>query len=155
MLQAVRRCRRWASAPCAARLVFAGGAALQTVSECFFQRQLTIWHMIEQKTFLIQSIQEQNFVKYNSALKEYFYSYFVTYNLAPSYVNCLRKSRTTKKWMLRSTRNRFLGSMLPQYMALSVSFVSYVCQKKNLGHFEARYEVELRYADCSHKYKIN
>ena len=27
-------------------------------------------------------------------------------------------------------------------MALSVS---YVCQKKNLGHFEARYEVEIRY----------
>ena len=51
----------------------------------------------------------------------------------------------------------FLGSMLPQYMALSVSSVTlrYVCQKKNLGHFEARYEVEIRYADCSHKYKIN
>ena len=27
----------------------------------------------------------------------------------------------------------FIGSMLPQYMALSVSFVSCVCQKKNLG----------------------
>ena len=26
----------------------------------------------------------------------------------------------------------FLGSMLPQYMAL---FVRFVCQKKNLGHF--------------------
>ena len=49
----------------------------------------------------------------------------------------------------------FLGSMLPQYMALSVSFVSFVCQKKNLGHFEAWYEVELWYADCPHKYKIN
>ena len=29
----------------------------------------------------------------------------------------------------------FLGSILPQYMALSVS---QFCQKKNLGHFEAR-----------------
>ena len=35
-------------------------------------------------------------------------------------------------------RSVFLGSMLPQYMALSVSFVSSVCQKKNLGRFEAR-----------------
>ena len=33
--------------------------------------------------------------------------------------------------------------------------VSFVCQKKNLGHFEARYEVELWYADCSHKYRVN
>ena len=50
----------------------------------------------------------------------------------------------------------FLGSMLPQYMALSVPFrYSTLRQKKNLGHFEARYEVEIRYADCSHKYKIN
>ena len=43
----------------------------------------------------------------------------------------------------------FLGSMLPQYMALPVSQFRH---KKNLGHFEARYEVEIRYADCSHKY---
>ena len=49
----------------------------------------------------------------------------------------------------------FLGSMMPQYMALSVSSVSSVCQKIFFGHFEARYEVEIRYADCSHKYKIN
>ena len=49
----------------------------------------------------------------------------------------------------------FLGSMLPQYMALSVSQLVTLRQKKNLGHFEARYEVELWYADCSHKYKIN
>ena len=50
---------------------------------------------------------------------------------------------------------KFLGSMLPQYMALSVSLVSFMSQKIKLGHFEARYEVELWYADCSHKYKIN
>ena len=50
----------------------------------------------------------------------------------------------------------FLGSMLPQYMALSNMYVCYVCvSKKNLGHFEAWYEVELWYADCSHKFKIN
>ena len=48
----------------------------------------------------------------------------------------------------------FLGSMLPQYMALSVSFVSQFVKKKNLGLFQARYEVELWYVDCSHKYKI-
>ena len=30
---------------------------------------------------------------------------------------------------------KFLVSMLPQYMALSVSFVSCVCRKRNLGHF--------------------
>ena len=29
----------------------------------------------------------------------------------------------------------FLGSMLPQYMALSVSFVTLRLSKKNLGHF--------------------
>ena len=28
-------------------------------------------------------------------------------------------------------------------------------RKFRLGHFKARYEVELWYADCSHKYKIN
>ena len=42
------------------------------------------------------------------------------------------------------TLDAFLGSMLPQYMALSISFVSQlVSSKRNLGHFEARYEVEL------------
>ena len=51
--------------------------------------------------------------------------------------------------------NYFLGSMLTQNMALSVGQLVTLRQKKNLGHFEARYEVEIRYADCSHKYKIN
>ena len=49
---------------------------------------------------------------------------------------------------------QFLGSMLPQYNIWLCPF-RFVSQKKNLGHFEARYEVEIRYADCSHKCKIN
>ena len=44
-----------------------------------------------------------------------------------------------------------------QHAASIYSFFRFVsqCVKKNVGHFEARYEVELRYADCSHKYEIN
>ena len=37
-------------------------------------------------------------------------------------------------WFAKS----FLGSMLPQYMALCVSESVSFRQKKNLGHFEAR-----------------
>ena len=50
-----------------------------------------------------------------------------------------------------------LGSMLPQYMALSIcQFVTLcVCVQKNFGHFYARWETEIWYVDCSHKYKIN
>ena len=44
------------------------------------------------------------------------------------------------------------------WLCPSVSqFCQLVCKKKILGHFEARYEVEVElwYVDCSHKYKIN
>ena len=54
-----------------------------------------------------------------------------------------------------STKNT-ANQQVFKILTLSVSqLVSFVCQKKNLGHFEGRYEVELRYADCSNKYKIN
>ena len=55
--------------------------------------------------------------------------------------------------MGETTRSEF--SFFRQHAASIYGFVRFVRQKKNLGHFEVKYEVELWYADCSHKYKIN
>ena len=92
------------------------------------------------------------------------------YDLLAIAIFALKYLRIPTKWLQFLWKSSFTGYKYAKYLIYNKRFfrqhaasiygfvrksVSYVTSKKNLGHFEARYEVEIRYADCSHKYKIN
>ena len=110
---------------------------------CFFERRLAI---ILPELFAFISGNHYISHSTNSIYKDARVFFLVTQLLIR------RKTEMTEMLIINPDNFR-------QHVASIFGFVrqlvSYVCEKKNLGHFYARYEVELWYVDCSHKYKIN